>query len=347
MTIRFGIVGCGMIAGFHAQALAEIEEAKLVACTSRSAKASDKFAKQHNCQSFATVEDMLKSASVDAVCICTPSGAHLEPAVAAANAGKHVVIEKPLEVTPERCDQIIMACSTNNVRLTTIFQSRFHSASQSLKQAVESGRFGQLTLGSAYVKWFRTQEYYDSGAWRGTWHLDGGGALMNQAIHNVDLLQWVMGPVVEVSAFSATLSHERIEVEDTLVAILKFENGALGTIEATTSAHPGWLKRVEICGSGGSAVLEDDSMNRWDFSKQLPSDKNVLAKNSSRAGTESGGATDPAAIGHVAHRQQLADFVQAINAGRPPLIDGAEARKSVALISSIYQSSAEGRPIKL
>lgn len=347
MTIRFGIVGCGMIAGFHARALAEIENAILVACTSRSPVASETFASQHGCQSFATIDDMLESAGVDVVCICTPSGAHLEPAVSAANAGKHVVIEKPLEITPERCDQIINACSTNNVCLTTIFQSRFHPASQSLKQAVNSGRFGQLSLGSAYVKWFRTQEYYDSGAWRGTWQLDGGGALMNQAIHNVDLLQWIMGPVVEVSAFSATLSHERIEVEDTLVAILKFENGALGTIEATTSAHPGWLKRLEICGDRGSAILEDDSLTRWDFCEQLPEDKNVLAKNSAREDSESGGATDPAAIGHVAHRQQLADFVQAINEGRPPLIDGAEARKSVALITSIYQSCVEGRPIRI
>ncbi len=347
MTIGFGIVGCGMIAGFHARALAEMNNAKLVACTSRSPDAAIQFAKQHNCLSFATLDDMLKSKSVDAVCICTPSGAHLEPALSAAKAGKHLVIEKPLEITPERCDQIIDACAANNVLLTTIFQSRFHPAAQKLKQAVELGRFGQLSLGSAYVKWCRTQEYYDSGAWRGTWHLDGGGALMNQAIHNIDLLQWIMGPVAEVSAFAATLSHQRIEVEDTLVAILKFQNGALGTIEATTAAHPGWLKRLEICGANGSAILEDDSLTWWKFAERLSTDDEMPAGNGTKHEANSGGATNPAAIGYIGHRKQLADFVEAIKTGRAPVVDGPEAKKSVTLIAAIYQSVREGRPVRV
>ena len=176
---------------------------------------------------------------MEAVTIATPSGAHMEPAVAAAKAGKHVVVEKPLEVTLKKCDRIIEACDKAGVKLAAIFPSRFHDSSKLMKQAVDAGRFGRLTLGDAYVKWYRTQQYYDSGAWRGTWALDGGGALMNQAVHTVDLLAWLMGPVAEVQANTATLAHERIEVEDTAVATLQFANGALGIIEATTAAYPG------------------------------------------------------------------------------------------------------------
>ena len=164
---------------------------------------------------------MLADPNVDIVTIATPSGAHMEPAVAAARAGKHVIVEKPLEITLKKCDRIIEACEKAGVKLAAIFPSRFHDSSVKLKRAIDGGRFGRLTLGDAYVKWFRTQAYYDSGAWRGTWALDGGGALMNQAIHSVDLLTWLMGPVVEIQANTATLAHERIEVEDAAVATLR------------------------------------------------------------------------------------------------------------------------------
>ncbi len=197
--------------------------------------------------------------------ICSPSGAHLDPALAAAKAGKHVVVEKPLEITTARCDEIIQATDAAGVKLGVTFQSRFHQASQLLKQAMVEGRFGTVTLGDAYVKWFRSQQYYDSGAWRGTWKLDGGGALMNQAIHSVDLLLWLMGDVVEVHARTATMTHQRIEVEDVAVATLQFRSGALGVIEATTTAYPGSLKRIEICGSGGMAVLEEEDLKQWQF----------------------------------------------------------------------------------
>src|SRR5207247_2605079 len=175
-----------------------------------------------------------KAPGVDVVVITTPSGAHLEPAVAAAAAGKHVVVEKPLEITPDRCDRIIDACDQHGVQLCTIFPSRFADANVTLKAAVDAGKFGRLSLGEASNKWWRTQAYYDDGGWKGTRALDGGGALMNQAIHNVDLLLWMMGPVRQLCGFTATLAHERIEVEDTAVACLQFESGALGVIQATT-----------------------------------------------------------------------------------------------------------------
>src|SRR5205085_2445722 len=180
---------------------------------------------------FSDLDAMLADPQVDVVTICTPSGAHLEPGVAAARAGKHVIVEKPLEITLERCDQLIRECEIAGVKLATIFPSRFHQSSQELKWAVQHGRFGRLTMAEAYVKWYRSQQYYDGGAWRGTWELDGGGALMNQAIHCVDLLTWLAGPVKEIRAFTATLAHERIAVEDAAVAALVFESGALGVIE--------------------------------------------------------------------------------------------------------------------
>jgi predicted dehydrogenase len=289
---------------------------------------------------------MLADPEIDAVSICSPSGAHLDPALAAAAAGKHVVVEKPLEVTTERCDKIIAACQSAGVQLAVTFQSRFHRSSQLLKQAADQGRFGRITLGDAYVKWYRSQAYYDSGAWRGTWQLDGGGALMNQAIHSVDLLLWVMGPVKELYAMVDTATHERIEVEDVAVATLKFANGALGVIEATTTAYPGALKKIEICGSGGSAILEEEDLVQWDFLE--PTEEDAQIREEMRGQTETGGgAADPAAIGHHGHQTLFADFAAAVADGRTPLIDGHEGRKSVEVIEAVYRSAREGRAVQL
>ncbi|MDG2104722.1 MAG: Gfo/Idh/MocA family oxidoreductase [Pirellulaceae bacterium] len=346
MTVRFGIIGCGMISEFHAKALQDLEQAELVGAASRAKSSAADFAETHGIRAFQSIDELIESNEIDAVSICSPSGAHLEAALKAAAAGKHVVIEKPLEITLERCDQIIEACASAGVVLSTIFQSRFHESCQVLKQAVDEGRFGTLTLANAYVKWFRTQDYYDSGAWRGTWELDGGGALMNQAIHNVDLLQWMMGPLQEISAFTSTLSHERIEVEDTAVATVRFANGALGTIEATTSAWPGSLKRLEIYGSTGSAILEDANILKWEFEDSDAADKEILARFAARNTTE-GGASDPSAIDYSGHRAQFADVIEAIQQKRRPLIDGEEARKSVQIIRAIYDSAKNGRTIRL
>jgi predicted dehydrogenase len=254
------------------------------------------------------------------------------------------MVEKPLEVTLARCDALIDACRRAGVLLGAIFQSRFCEPALRLKQAVDANRFGALALGSARIQWFREQEYYDKGAWRGTWELDGGGALMNQGIHTIDLLQWIMGTVESVSAWTATRSHERIEVEDTAVAALRFSGGALGTIDATTSSWPGWSRRLEICGATGSAVLEGDELARWNLSTDV--EESGPARSPAPSGPGTGGATDPASISIAGHTAQLQDFVDAIESGGQPAIDGAEARRSVALILAIYQSACEGRPVK-
>ena len=199
MKHGIGLVGCGMIGRFHAKAINSIDNAKLVGCFNRSLPKAKEFAEEFACQPVQSLDELIGREDISIVSVCTASGAHLEPALAAAAAKKHVIVEKPLEVTVERCQSINDACEKNQVLLTTIFQSRFHEVFGVLKTAIDQGRFGELTLGNAYVKWFRSQEYYDSGAWRGTYEWDGGGALMNQAIHSVDLLQWLMGPVVELT----------------------------------------------------------------------------------------------------------------------------------------------------
>jgi predicted dehydrogenase len=346
MALGFGIIGTGMISKFHARAIGDVRGAKLVACYNRTPEKAAAFAKEFGCVAYDSLAALLADDKVDAVAITTASGAHLEPAVAAARAGKHVIIEKPLEVTLKRCDTIIDACAKAGVKLSTVFQSRFHDSSLALKKAVDAGRFGRLTLGDAYVKWWRSQEYYDSGAWRGTWKLDGGGALMNQAIHTVDLLMWLMGPVAQVQAFTATLAHERIEVEDVATATLTFANGALGVIEASTAVYPGYLKRIELHGTRGSAVLEEEDIKSWEFATKARGDEAIIEamKKSKSSG---GGAADPAAIKHHGHARQFADFVKAIQKDTEPAIDGPEARKSVEVILAIYKSAQTGRAVRL
>jgi predicted dehydrogenase len=346
MATGFGIIGCGMIARFHAKAVADLRSARVVACYDSVPAAADKLAAELGCRAYHDLDALLADPAVHVVTIGTPSGAHLEPAVAAGKAGKHVIVEKPLEITLKRCDQIIQACDRAGVTLATIFPSRFHESSRLMKRAVDQGRFGRLTMGDAYVKWYRTQAYYDSGAWRGTWQLDGGGALMNQAIHSVDLLTWLMGPVVEVTAHTATLAHARIEVEDVAVSTLRFASGALGVIEATTAAFPGALKRIELHGSEGSAVLQEEDLTVWEFAKSTARDKPLLQRMAGKTKT-GGGAADPKAIGHHGHTAMFQDVLDAIKRGTAPTVDGREGRRSVEIILGIYKSAETGRAIRL
>ncbi len=344
----FGIVGCGMIAEYHARAIAEIPDARVVVAFDRNLDRAERIAALvgPGCLAIADLDAMLAAPGLDVVSVCTPSGAHLDPAVRAARAGKHVVVEKPLEVTVPRVDAIIGACDAAGVRLCAIFPSRFSAANLALKGAIDRGRFGRLTLGDAHVKWWRGQDYYDSGRWRGTWDLDGGGALMNQAIHSVDLLLWLLGEVESVQAMAATLAHERIEVEDTALAILRFRSGALGVIEATTAAHPGLPRRIEIHGDAGSARVEGDDVTLWSFRDPEPEDAGMLAPRAG-SGPTGGGAGDPRSIGHAGHRDQIADFLRAIEAGTPARVDGREGRKSVELIRAIYRAARTGAPVRL
>lgn len=346
MTNGFGIIGTGMIAHFHAKAIAAIPGAQLVGCYDRIPGRASQFGQEYGCLGDDDFEAFLKNPAIQIVTICTPSGAHLEPAVEAARAGKHVLVEKPLEITLARCDAIINACEKAGVQLGAILPSRFAPANLALKQAIDTGRFGRLTLGDTSVKWWRTQQYYDSGNWRGTWQLDGGGAYMNQAIHNVDLLAWMMGEVTEVIGMTATLAHERIEVEDVGSAVVKFKNGAIGTLQATTAAWPGLQKKTEIHGTQGSAIIEQDDVLLWQFEHEQPTDADLRESLTKRTGN-TGGASDPKAISFVGHQRQFEDFLLAVNSGTRAAIDGHEGRRSVEIILAIYQSAWTGRKVSL
>ncbi len=341
-SLGFAVIGTGMIAGYHCRAVTETEGARMIGVVSRTPEKGRAFAEQHGVPVVTqTVEEMVRRPDVDVVIVTTPSGAHLDPALTAIEAGKHVIVEKPLETTPERADRIIDAADRAGVKVATIFQGRFGDGARTVKAALDAGRFGKRVLCSAYVKWFRTREYYTT-PWKGTWDLDGGGALMNQAVHGVDLLQWFAGLPTEVSAYFTRRVHIGIQADDTTVAVLRFPDGALGAIEATTAVWPGWSRRIEICGETGSVCLEDDTIVRWEFASEAPEGEAIRSRSGNALGS---GAGDPGAISIVGHQRQIEDMVRAIREDRPPAVDGREGRKAVALVHAIYQSAREGRPV--
>lgn len=346
MGRAIGIIGLGAISDFHAKAAQAIGKDVLVACCSRDAKKAEAFARKYGCAAYSSVEEFLRHPGLDIVSISTAAGHHMEPAIEAIEAGKHVIVEKPLEISLERCDRIIEAAAKRGVLVAGIFQSRFNAVTRFIKEAVEKGRFGRISLGDAYVKWFRSQEYYDKTPGRGAWSYDGGGALMNQGIHAVDLLQWFMGPVESVSAYVSTIGHTGIEVEDNAVAALRFKNGAFGVIEASTSVFPGFMKKIEISGTTGSVVLEEAVLKTWEFAESVESDEEIR-RTYGATDSEGGGAADPLAISFDGHRKQFEDLLHAVETGGKPLVDGTEARKSVEIILAIYRSANERREVLL
>src|SRR5690349_12794854 len=341
--LGFGFIGAGAIANFHARAVAAARGARAIGVVSRRRSTAEAFAQEHGL-GFASdsVPELLKQPGLDAVCITTPSALHLEPALAAIRAGKHLMIEKPLDSTVEGTDHILQEAEKAGVRVGSIFQARFGDAARQVKAAVDAGRFGRMVLASCYVKWNRTTEYYTG--WKGKLSEDGGGVIINQAIHGVDLLQWFAGMPAEVFAWATQRVH-RIESEDTCVAALKFGSGAFGTIEGTTATWPGWSRRIEICGEHGSAIMEDDDITRWDFREERPEDAKIRSMRESAA--MGSGAAAPMNIKIEAHVRQIQDFVDGINEKRPFFIEGREARKAVQLVRAIYDSAASGRPVKL
>ncbi|MEN8255927.1 MAG: Gfo/Idh/MocA family oxidoreductase [Verrucomicrobiota bacterium] len=343
--IRFGIIGTGVIAEFHAAAIADAKGAVLTAVCDMNPERGQAFGEKHGVAYERDLNAFLAREDVDAVTIATPTGVHADVAVPAAKAGKHVLCEKPLDINVERVNKIIDACDENKVTLACVFQSRLSRNIQRIKAAIDEGRFGKLIFASAQIKWFRDQEYYDSGQWRGTWAMDGGGALMNQSIHTIDLLAYLAGRPKSVCANIGTLTHTGIEVEDTAVAAIQFECGAMGTIEASTSCAPGFPRRLEISGEKGSIVMEDDDLIRWSFADQTAEDEAILEEG--RAGEDlKGGSSDPKAISHDGHRRLIEDMCEAIQTGREPMIPGREGLLAVELISGIYESAKTGQAYK-
>lgn len=341
--VKYGIIGTGAIANLHAAALAQIANAELVMVYDTVLERAREFAAKHNCRCAESMEELLAS-EVQAVTIATPSGVHAQCAIPAACAGKHILCEKPLEITVSKTNDLIRTCETHNVRLSAVFQSRFSTSVRKIKQAVDQGRFGQHVLASASVRWYRTPEYYANAGWRGTWRLDGGGALMNQGIHTVDLLLHFNGDPREVTGRFTRVMHQGIEVEDTVVAMVQFKNGSLGTIEASTACAPGFPRRVELSGTKGSVVLEGDRIIRWDFVEEKPEDEEIRRVCSQSEGTQ-GGATDPMAISCEGHRRQLQELTDAIQGGSHLTAPGSEGKRAVELICAVYESARTGTSI--
>jgi UDP-N-acetyl-2-amino-2-deoxyglucuronate dehydrogenase len=333
-----GIIGTGAIAGKHADAIKELDNGELIAmCSSnpeRARSASSKF----EIKTYSDITDFLKHPGLDIVCVCTASGKHYEATIQAANAGKHVIVEKPIEINLDRADKMIQTCSENGVKLGVIFQNRFNEDYLLLKKWVKEGLLGDLLMGNAYVNWFRSPTYYSESPWKGTVSGDGGGAFINQGIHTIDLLLDIMGEVSSVYAQVKTALYP-IEGEDIGAAVLNFRNGALGNITASTALFPGYPERLEVYGKNGSVILEAGKMthqNIQGFEHSNPQ-KNI----------EGSGFSDPMAIGHQLHLEQFRDFLEAVRDDREPLVNGEEGRKSLKLITGIYESSREGRVVFL
>lgn len=338
--IGFGIIGCGMISNWHAKAVLEIKDAVLAGATDINTEARRGFTQKYGIKEYADVDSMLNDPVIDVVCICTPSFLHAPLAVQAAGAKKHIIVEKPMAITREECDAVIRACDENNVKMAVISQLRFTDAIRDLKKAVKEGKLGRIVMGDVYMKYYRSQEYYDKGGWRGTWKMDGGGALMNQGIHGIDLLLYIMGPVSSVYGKTRTLTRN-IEVEDTASALVEFENGALGVIQGTTSIYPGQSRRLEINGDKGTIIVEEDSIIKWEIEGQERSSQAIKEKSSMNS------ASNPAAFGIEGHILQITDMVEAIKSDRTPLVDQHEGRKPVELILAIYESSRTNLPVKI
>lgn len=328
-----------MVADFHARSIQHISNAHVAGICGAGSGRAEALARQYNCRVYPDYHAMLRSPEIDMVTIATPSGMHMEPAVEAALQGKHVLCEKPLDISLERIDTMIAAHAKAGTRLGGIFNYRFTGTVHLLKDAVEKGRFGTITFASIDVPWWRSAEYYQH-KWRGTLALDGGGAMMNQTIHMVDLLQYLMGPIDSLHAYTATLGHH-IEAEDTATAILRFKNKALGSVYGSTASFPGQLRRITITGTKGTVILEDNSVKVWQFAEETGEDAQIRTQYATTDG--GGGASNPSAIPFELHAKNIAAFIAAVETGKPFEIDGKEARKAVEIVLAMYTSAKENR----
>lgn len=324
--VNYAVIGCGSISKTHIKALQQVEKAVLYAVCDKSEERAKAAAAETGAVIYTDMDELLADEKVDAVIILTASGMHADMGMKAAKAGKHVVVEKPIDISVEKAMQLIEVCEENHVSLSCIFQHRYDEDTKALKKAVEEGRLGTLNAGCCHTKWYREQEYYDEVDWRGTKRYDGGGALMNQGIHQLDMFQFLFGDVDEVFAYCATRAHERIDVEDLCMATLKFKNGALGLLEASTVANPGFYTRIDVNGSKGSVILQNNTIQEWKVEGE-----------ESRQGTKT----------ELPHRLQLEEITESILSGKPSLVNGREALKVLSLVEAIYKSALTGKPEKV
>jgi len=343
--LKSAIIGCGGIGTHHAKCYQSTREVQLAAVMDIVPEKAEKLGAAHGVPGFTDLRKVLRRRDIDLVDVCTPSGLHGDVAVAAARAGKHCLSEKPLDVTPQRCDRILAAFRKSGTTLGGIYQHRFADDVRRTRAALQAGRLGRVTLATCSTPWWRTQAYYDSGDWRGTWALDGGGALMNQGIHAIDLLVWLVGPVRRVTARAALLAHERIEVEDVAAAVVEFESGALGVIQGTTAGFPGSGVRHEILGTDGMVHLEDDKATLWKLRDEIEGGRQDEAPAVAAAGV--GAAADPLAVSSDIFVRNIDDVARAARTRSAPVVTGEEHKKAVEVICAIYKSAQTGKPVTL
>nr|QHW08570.1 NAD-binding dehydrogenase [Streptomyces aureus subsp. suzhoueusis] len=348
--LRFGVIGCGVIGGLHARVLSGYpplaQRARLVAVASPSSERARRLAEETGSEAT-DVATLLDRSDIDVISVCTPSGLHAELGLRALAAGKHVVVEKPIDVTAEAADRLIARARQTGRALAVISQRRFDPASRMLRSALDAGEFGTLTSGLVEVPLWRGQSYYDSGDWRGSRALDGGGALLNQGVHAVDLVQWLMGPVVEVAAHTALKGHHGIEVEDVVTASLRHAGGALTSLLATTAAYPGRTTRLTVHGDRGSAVIDNDELT-W-FHAAGPED-DTSAYGAYGAGNQAAERRpapvaeqrDASGLLPSPHGDQLLDFCDAVAEGRAPAVDGEEGRRALRTVLAVYEAARTG-----
>lgn len=335
---KIGIIGGGNISETHARAALQNEGVEIAAFFGKNQEKTARLSQMFGGAVYDNLSSFLEHQPLDAVIIGSPSGLHAEQGIAAARHGLHVLVEKPLDITTERADQFIRECAQTGVKLGVCFQDRVAPDFCRLKQLLDTGRLGKPILVSGRVKWYRPPEYYGGPRWRGTWTLDGGGALMNQAIHTLDSLLWLLGDVTRVSAKAITALHQ-IEVEDTVVSTLEFASGAIGTLEATTAVYPGYQRRIELTGSEGTLILEHDRIVAADLRTPLAEPIEPVESNSNAS------ASSPIVSDVSGHKRLIEDFLRAIKSDGTPICDGAEGRRSVALVQAIYESSRLGQAV--
>ena len=340
MTVRYGLVGCGAVASHHISAIKQTPDAAFAGATDAREGAAEAFCAANGGRAVPSFEKMIESPDVDAVCILTPSGLHASQTIQAVRAGKHVPVEKPLALTVDQADAVIEAVEKSDVRVGVVSQYRFMDSYRRIRKALDEHLLGRLVTCDASMKYYRAPEYYEKSPWRGTWAMDGGGALMNQGIHGIDSLISLAGPVRTVYGLARTLFH-RIEVEDTAVAAVEYESGAIGTIQGTTSVYPGFPRRLSFSGTKGTITMCEQVIAEWDVEGcEKPDDV-------SPGGTQLCGARDPMAIDAMGHLCHIRDLTEAILTGREPIVTCREARKAIVLINAIYESSRTGKPVDL
>jgi predicted dehydrogenase len=339
--MHIGILGGGNISDTHARAAAAIPGVEVVAFHGSNRERTAALAKPYGARTYDSLDGFLDHKPMDIVAIGTPSGVHAEQGIAAARRGLHVLVEKPIDITTRKADALIEACDAAGVKLGVFFQDRLRPAIVEIKRMIDDGTLGKPVMIAGRVRWYRPPEYYSKSKWRGTWALDGGGALMNQAIHTVDLVQWMFGPVARVSATVGTLVHQ-IEVEDTAAAVIEFASGAIGTIEASTSLYPGYPRRLEVTGSNGTLILEDNELVRVDLRSGA-----ATADAAAPAAAPPENASSPVVSDASAHQRVIADFVRAVESNTVPACDGREGRRSVELVEAIYAAAKGRQPVTL